>query len=146
MIETFKALFSNSPKAAASNPQQTVRLAAAALLIETAKADFSQSDEELDALQALLAHSLGLDEAAVAELVRAAQARAAAATSLYEFTRTLNDHCSAEDKVRLIESMWMVAYADGNADKYEEHLIRKVAELIYVPHSEYIRTKLSAKA
>ena len=67
------------------------------------------------------------------------------AISLYEFTRVINDHYSAEQKLRLIDAMWSVAYADNDLDKYEEHLIRQVAELTYVPHSDYIQSKLSAR-
>jgi uncharacterized tellurite resistance protein B-like protein len=66
------------------------------------------------------------------------------ATSLYEFTRIINDHYSAQQKVQLIGAMWAVAFADGNLDKYEEALIRQVAELTYVPHQDYIRCKLAA--
>ena len=66
-------------------------------------------------------------------------------TSLYEFTRVINDHCCAEQKLQLIKAMWAVAYADGNVDKYEEHLIRQVAELTYVPHSDYIHCKLALR-
>ena len=66
-------------------------------------------------------------------------------TSLYEFTRDINDNFDAAERVRLIESMWKIAYADGNIDKYEEHIIRKVSNLIYVAHSDFIKAKLSAK-
>ena len=65
-------------------------------------------------------------------------------TSLYEFTRVINDHCCAEEKVDLVGAMWAVAYADGDLDKYEEALIRQVAELTYVPHADYIKSKLAA--
>jgi uncharacterized tellurite resistance protein B-like protein len=57
----------------------------------------------------------------------------------------INDHYSAEQKLKLVAAMWTVAYADGDLDKYEEALIRQVAELIYVPHQDYIRSKLDAK-
>ena len=66
-------------------------------------------------------------------------------TSLFDFTRVINDHYSASQKLELIESMWRVAYADGRLDKYEESLIRQVAELTYVSHSDYIRAKLAAQ-
>ena len=62
-----------------------------------------------------------------------------------EFTRVINDHYGPGEKLTLIASMWQVAYADGDLDKYEEHLIRQVAELTYVPHQDYIRCKLDAR-
>jgi uncharacterized tellurite resistance protein B-like protein len=124
--------------------QRQLHLAAAALLIETARADFSQDEAEQLALVELLTRSLNLGREEVHELVEVASNRADEATSLYEFTRVINDHYSAEQKLALISAMWGVAYADGDLDKYEEHLIRQVAELTYVPHQDYIRAKLSA--
>ena len=67
------------------------------------------------------------------------------ATSLYPFTGLINQHFSPEQKAQVVEALWRVAYADGTLDKYEEHLVRKVAELIHVSHSTFIRTKLKAK-
>ena len=93
----------------------------------------------------LLASSLKLGKDDVEDLVAAAEQRVDEAVSLYEFTRVINDHYSAEQKLRLIDAMWTVAFADGNVDKYEEHLIRQVAELVYVPHSDYIQSKLTAR-
>ena len=49
------------------------------------------------------------------------------------------------ERIKLIESMWKIAYADGNIDKYEEHIIRKVSNLIYVAHSDFIKAKINAK-
>ena len=77
-------------------------------------------------------------------MIEQASDRVDESTSLYEFTRVINDHYSAEQKLQLVSCMWQVAYADGNLDKYEEHLIRRVAELTYVPHQDYIRVKLEA--
>ena len=96
-------------------------------------------------MKALLSQSLGLSIEKVHELMMAAGAQVDEATSLYEFTRVINDHYSAEQKLKLIGAMWAVAYADGDLDKYEEALIRQVAELTYVPHQDYIRSKLDAK-
>ena len=73
--------------------------------------------------------------------MESAEERVDESTSLYEFTRVINDHYSAAQKLQLIEAMWVVAYADGNLDKYEEHLIRQVAEPIYVSHEDFMRSK-----
>ena len=123
-----------------------MRLAAAALLIETARADFSEDDIEQAALETLLCSSLELDPAEVRTLLAEATRQLDDATSLYDFTRVINDYYSAAQKLELITTMWRVAYADGKLDKYEEHLIRQVAELTYVPHSDYIRAKLAVHA
>ncbi|MAT95349.1 MAG: hypothetical protein CME59_22485 [Halioglobus sp.] len=146
MIGALKALFETDSRREDSEAQRQrrIRLAAAALLIETARADFTQDAQEEQALEQLLSRALQLDTEEVHELVAAAQARVDESTSLYEFTRVINDHYSAQQKLQLIDAMWSVAYADGDLDKYEEHLIRQVAELTYVPHADYIRSKLAA--
>ena len=60
--------------------------------------------------------------------------------------RLINRHFSQEEKNHIVELLWEVAYADGELDKYEEHLVRKLADLIYVPHRSFIRAKHRAKA
>ena len=145
MINALKKLFEAPAQESEADRQQRMRLAAAALLIETARADFSQEASEQAALEQLLSTSLQLDPAAVRELLEAASNRLDDSTSLYEFTRVINDYYSATQKLELIGAMWRVAYADGDLDKYEEYLIRQVAELTYVPHADYIRAKLEAR-
>ncbi|MDP4789952.1 MAG: TerB family tellurite resistance protein [Haliea sp.] len=147
MITALKSLFLLPESESASNTDRTqrVQLAAAALLVETARADFTQSASEEAALEKLISESLALPRQAVHDLIATASARVEEATSLYEFTRVINDYYGPEEKLALIASMWKVAYADGDLDKYEEHLIRQVAELTYVPHQDYIRCKLEAK-
>ena len=86
-----------------------------------------------------------IDEDEIDELINLAKENVQDSTSLYEFTRDINDNFDATERVKLIESMWKIAYADGNIDKYEEHIIRKVSNLIYVAHSDFINAKLSAK-
>ncbi len=143
MIGALKALFEPPARETEEQREQRLHLAAAALLIETARADFTEDGVEQAALEKLLCDSLGLAPSEVGELIRRASQRVDESTSLYEFTRVINDHFSPEQKVQLIEDMWTVAFADGNLDKYEEHLIRRVAELTYVSHQDYIRSKLA---
>lgn len=146
MISVLRALFEPPDKASPEELRHRQRLAAAALLIETARADFTHDETEQAALERLLSATLALEPAEVHGLVEAAGERVDQATSLYEFTRVINDHYGAQQKLQLIRDMWDVAFADGELDKYEEHLIRQVAELTYVPHADYIRSKLAAMA
>ena len=145
MIAALKALFELPEQEDGQQLQDRLHLAAAALLIETARADFTQDEAEQQAMEALLSRTLDLPVNKVHELIIAASDQVDEATSLYEFTRVINDHYSAEQKLKLVGAMWAVAYADGDLDKYEEALIRQVAELTYVPHQDYIRSKLDAK-
>ena len=145
MIRAIKALFEMPETESEDSREHRMRIAAAALLIETARADFTQDGEEESALENLLCETLNLAHGEVHQLIELATKQVDESTSLYQFTREINDHYSAAHKIQLINAMWRVAYADGRLDKYEEHLIRQVAELIYVPHQEYIRSKLAAR-
>ena len=145
MIKSLLSLFELPDAQSEDDTQHQLRLAAAALLIETARADFTQDTAEEAALAELLRRELKLSAEEVKELLELASQRVDESTSLYEFTRVINDHYTPQQKLQLISAMWLVAYADGNLDKYEEHLIRRVAELTYVAHEDYIRAKLRAQ-
>lgn len=145
MIEAFKKLFEEPAQETLEEKEHRLRLAAAALLVETARADFSEDKVEHDELEKLLYESLELTRKEVRALIDQASEQLDQTTSLYDFTRVINDHYLPAQKLELIASMWRVAYADGRLDKYEEYLIRQVAELCYVSHQDYIRTKLAAR-
>ena len=124
---------------------QKIELATAALMFELMKTDETIDAREKQALADVLRDTFHLDNATVANLVSLAESAAHEATSLYEFTSLVNEHYSYEQRVKLIENLWRVAFADTKLDRYEEHLIRKVSDLIYVRHSYFIRTKLAVK-
>lgn len=121
------------------------QLACAALLIEVAIVDNEFDQEEFAALQAVLASDFGVDEEQCKTLSALAQQECEASTCTYQFTQLVNNHCTAEDKYSLIKGMWTIAYADGDLDKYEEYVIRKVSDLIYVSHADFIRAKIEAR-
>lgn len=139
MFEQLKKFF-----AADEDVQEAMTLhkAAAALLIEVSRSDYDQDPAEVDKIRALLMRHFGLAEADVEDAITLAQQSSVENTSLYPFTRYINDNCSTDEKYQLVLSLWEVAAEDGRIDKYEEHLIRKIADLIYLPHREFIRAKL----
>lgn len=122
------------------------QLAVAALLVEVAMADHQLSDIEASKLNQLLAQKFSLTASEIVDLIDLAKNESNHATSLHQFTQIVNAKCTSSDKFRLIKTMWEMAYADGDLDKYEDYMIRKVADLIYVPHSEFIRAKTLVKA
>lgn len=122
------------------------QLAVAALLIEVATADHVMDEAELNALISLLERKFSLPHERLVELADLAKAEAADATSIYQFTQLINSECTPQEKFELIKGMWEIAYADNQLDKYEEYVIRKVADLIHVSHSEFIRAKSIIKA
>ena len=117
-------------------------MATAMLMLEISHADFAVQNEELETIAQALQAQFGFTEAETQSLLKEVLAEEQAQTSIYPSLRLLNEHLAPEQKVRIIEDMWKVALADARLDKYEEHRIRKIADLLYVPHSEFIRTKL----
>ena len=124
------------------DPVPARRLAVATLLVEIARADFEVDASERTAIRRMLAGAYGLDPDAAGDLLTRAERAVEDAVSLYEFTRRLNEELSPAEKVEIVEMLWRVAFADGRLDKYEEHLVRKAADLLYVPHRRFIRAKL----
>ena len=126
-----------------SDPQQQLQLAAAALLIELSRADYRRDREEQIAIETALKKSFSVTDEQLAALIELAEEENQQATSLYEFTKLVKDNYSAEQRFELVKMLWEVAIADGEISKYEDHLIRKIADLIYLPHSDFIRAKLA---
>jgi len=146
MFKTLHNLFKQLTNEAASTNAIDTRdfeLSMAALLCEVASADNIKTEKESIAKSHQLSLLLDIDIEKADELLIIAQTNSEEAVSIYEFTSKLRN---AEYKHRhiLIESMWHVAYADGTIDPYEEALIRQVAELIYITHSDFIKAKLAA--
>jgi uncharacterized tellurite resistance protein B-like protein len=135
----------------ASRPDETAparadraRLAAAALLVEVMRSDASFSGEERAAVLEAVRRKFGLDPEAARQLVELAEAEARDAHDTYQFTSKINAGFSAEQKLGLVEELWRVAWSDATLHRHEEHLIRRVADLLHVPHRAFIRAKLRA--
>lgn len=122
-----------------------VPLAMAALLVEAARADHHVSETELQALGGLLAARLDIpaDEADV--LVHRARDTVEHSVSLFEFSRPLQEALSYEEKIEFVRMLWDVALADRELDKYEEYLVSKVSELLYVARGDVIRMRIEAQ-
>lgn len=126
--------------------EQRLRLATAALFIEMMRADFEVTAEERTKLEVLLRETLALDENETRELVAEAEREVESSVELFQFTRLIDEAFTPEQKVKVVERLWRIAYADENVDRLEEHLVRKIANLLHVSHRDYIAAKLAAKA
>jgi len=118
-----------------------LQLATAALLFEVLRADHDEHPDERTMLEQALRNAFNLSDSETRELAQLADSEAAEAVSLYQFTGLINRKFSAEEKVQLVEMLWQVAYADGRLDRYEEATVRKITELLHVPHRDFIRAK-----
>jgi uncharacterized tellurite resistance protein B-like protein len=143
MLTSLKKIFGSEPVVAGMlETREPLDLATAALLLELARSDFSESVQEVEAIRHLLQRRFGLQEQALDELIRAASRRADTAVSLHEFTHRLNRELPESDKLEIVELLWRVSHADGRIDKHEEHLIQRVAGLLHISDRDRVRMKL----
>ena len=120
--------------------------ACAALLVEVAFADKEFDEQEKISLKTSLLETYNLEESAINEIILYAEKSIEESTSLYGYTRVVNDEFEYQDKLDLLSNLWKVALADGYLDKYEEHLLRKISDLIHISHSDYINIKLEVRS
>ena len=144
MLKSFLKLFEDSHKQ--NEPAYTVELATAALLSEIVNADNQVTETEREEYEKQLRKHVNVDDDAMALLLKRGQETADDAIDLVHFTQVLNKHCNADERVRVVKSLWSIAYADESLAPLEESTIRQIADLLYVPHSQYIKTKLDVVA
>ena len=121
--------------------EHALRLATATLLIEIVRADYREDLTENEAVFAQLKQHFGLQEDEALLLVKQAEQEADRAVTLQGFTRLLHEHLTTAEKHAVIEMLWRVALADDHLDKHEDHLVRKLADLLYVSHADLIRIR-----
>ena len=135
-----QTLQADSPDASAS--QADLQRVSAQLLVEVARADHSIDDAERQSMRMALCQAFELDESEIDAILDAAIAGADGTVSLHAHVALINDHLDKPAKLALVEQMWRVAMADGDLDKYEEYTIRKLCDLLYVKHRDFMQTKL----
>ena len=133
------------PSPPAAPGPRDVQIATAALLLEVSAADHEVEDRERRAILTSLESAFGLTAAETAEVVRAASRRSDRAVSIYEFTRLVDRSFTPEQKATVIELAFRVAFADERLAGEEEHLIRRLANLLHVEHAAFIAAKLRAR-
>ena len=128
-----------------SREKQEVQQAVASLLYETARVDNEVKVQDLRVAEESLRELFALSPSQAQALLAVAGEPDKRPTSYHPLTRVINNHFSAEEKRRLVEYMWRVAHADHEVDMYEDHLVRKISELLYVSHREFISAKHRAR-
>jgi uncharacterized tellurite resistance protein B-like protein len=127
------------------NDAGTLQLATAVLLFEVMRSDTVISDTERGAAFTALRGQFALTDAEMKHLLEHAEQHAKLSNDYFRYTNAINEHFTHAQKITVVEQMWQVAYADGNLDVHENHVISKVAGLLHVTHGEYIAAKLHAK-
>ncbi len=127
-----------------SDRDAAIRMATAVLMIDVAKSDYVFEESEYDRVLQLLEAHFGLSPDDAAELLNAANDKADTLISAYDFTKTLHEHLSHDEKARVVELLWLIAYADGRLDKYEDSLVLKISDLLHVSRGRVMRLKHDA--
>ncbi len=120
-------------------------LAAGALLIEVAWADHDIAAGEMAVIRSALSDQFELSEAEVDEIIRESRDKHDESVGLYAFTRTLVEAWDEQRRYELLVNLWRLAYSDADLDRFEEHTIRKISELLYVSHARFIEAKRTAR-
>ncbi|MAJ80853.1 MAG: hypothetical protein CMK30_05945 [Porticoccaceae bacterium] len=145
MLSSIKRFFEERIVESENDKSGNEQLAVAALLVEVMIIDGDIADTELNTIIKSLRELLDIKENDLRELIELSKKEVNTATSLYQFTRQINESYNIDKKIELMTTLWRVAYADGKLDKYEENIIRRIADLIHIRHSEYIKCKVIAK-
>lgn len=149
MLRTLKDLLNSLTEASSNTSPQDqehqLQLATAVLLVEVLRAEPTLDAAERATVVTALRNKFSLNDNEIAALIELAQDTAHTAYDYQRFTSQLNERFTQEQKIRVVEAMWQVAYADAHLDANENHVISKVAGLLHVTHGEYIAAKLRAK-
>ena len=144
MIKAIKDLLGEltaSERVPAEIPERDLHLISAALMAEVMVADGNAGESELGVVAEILEREFGFERGEVDAFIDRAREKAESATSLFEFTDVVNRLFDEQAKFRLVCHMWQVARADGIIHKFEEATVRKVADLVHLPHAAFIRAK-----
>lgn len=145
MLKSLQQLFNAHPISDTTR-EKHIDLTCAILLLEVAAADGKWQEEEIATITDILSAQFNLSVDDSKSLISNAKQQQQQAIDLYQFTRDINEHFNYSERVQLISKLWQVAFADNIIDPQEEHRIRKIADLLFVDHSDFIHGKVNAKA
>ena len=141
MTDFFNFFKSKKPEELGELSSNPIQMATAVLLIEMARADFDQAENENEVIKQLLKGHFDLNNQQTHDLFNDAESVADDAVSLHEYTHALHKTLTQEAKEEVIEMLWRLAMSDENLDKYEDYLVRKIADLLYVPNSIVLKMR-----
>ena len=145
MLSNIQEWFKNQLDADNRDNQHTIELATAVLLYEVMRADHKFAQLEQDSYRKQLKKHFSLSETELETLCHTSQTQAENAADYQQFTRVINDLYGPKEKRAVLDSLWSVAYADHELSPDEDYIIRKIADLLYIPHNQFIQSKLSIK-
>jgi uncharacterized tellurite resistance protein B-like protein len=147
ILETVATAIKSTPSTESETTDRdaALRLATAVLMVEVARADHVFEESELVRMLELIESHFGLSREDAADLIDSADEAAEDIVHLHDFTQLLHKHLTESEKARIIGLLWQVAYADGRLDKYEDSLVLKISDLLYVARGRVMRLKHDAE-
>lgn len=142
--QVIDAISTARPEAAEAEREAALRMATAVLMIDVARADYVFDETEFDSVLRLIEAHFELEPDAAAQLVNSASDKADDLVSVHEFTELLHKYLDEDEKARIISMLWRIAYADGRLDKFEDSLVLKISDLLYVSRGRVMRLKHDA--
>jgi uncharacterized tellurite resistance protein B-like protein len=146
MFERLKSVFIPHDAASAglnaADNTQRIQVATAVILLEVANADDEYSVEERDTVINILKDNFHIADEEVSELLTVSDEERKGSVDMWHFANIINENYSEQEKYRVMESIWRVIYADGRLDKYEDHIVHKLATILHIPHKAMIEAKL----
>ena len=143
IAETFSS--SSTTQVSAVDREAAIRKATAVLMLDVARADYVFEESEFERVLELVECHFGLSPEETVQLVNDAGDEAEDLTSVHQFTELLHEHLDDTDKARIVALLWQIAYADGRLDKYEDSLVLKISDLLYVSRARVMRLKHDAE-
>lgn len=146
MLNSIRDFFDrNIAQGAPSAERHSVELATAALLVEVVRSDSGIAPSEQQAVLQAVREKFGLTDVEAQTIFRLAEEEVRTANDYYQFTSLINRHFDQQQKQHVIELMWRVAYSDAELAAHENHVLRRIAELLHVTHGDYIAAKMRAR-
>lgn len=149
MFDKFEKFFKDKividSKAGRADTEQRLMIATTVLFLEMAYADFEVLPEEEEHIEQTLEQFFKLSRRQITEVIEAAKQSRRERNDIWLFTNLIKETFDRSQKLWILEKLWALIYADGTVDKYEDHLIRKLSNLLGLDHGEMIQAKLNAK-
>lgn len=144
MIQKLKQMWKQAAASPEASKKHDVSLAVAALMVEIMRMDDKLEDAEHSAIMLALEQRFGLSEDEIHVLIEQAKQEVDQALDMHQFTSIVVKGFSTEQRIEILSQLWSVAWADGHIDPYEEQLLRRIADLLGLHHSQYIKAKIAA--
>jgi len=148
VLRTIKRLLSGAQaemRDASGQETRQLQLAVAVLLHEARRADYVEDDEESATAQRALAEIFGIEPGEAAALLAQGREKAQQLTSFYAPVSVVKREFSLPERIRLVEHLWRVAFTNGHLDLHEDHYVRKIAHLLYVPNTQSMLARNRAR-